>query len=56
MSDQIASATGSNHFVVAAGAHSAHTQRARPKWNIEEKLTATRGKHLCSPQHREYYL
>jgi hypothetical protein len=30
-------------------------ERAR-KWNIEEKLTATRGKHLCSPQHREYYL
>jgi hypothetical protein len=53
---QIAPEAGSNHFVVAAGAHAAHGQGARPEWKFEEKLTAARGKHLWSPQHRQYFL
>jgi hypothetical protein len=43
-------------LVVAAGAHAALRQGARPECNIEEKLTSARGKCPCSPQHRQYFL
>ncbi|PZR80679.1 MAG: hypothetical protein DLM68_19135 [Hyphomicrobiales bacterium] len=52
---EIASVAGSNHSVVAAGAHSRPTARSAPGVEYRGKLTMAPRKHCCSPQHRLYF-